>query len=100
MQLAITPGSRGRDMAKYDWRIRDVEDNGEFLSWATVDYIVDGKVIESETFCGTSEEPLGHTGYELAQSAAQSWWETQEYTIEERLGPFGLEWQREQGRDV
>jgi len=80
---------------RHDWRIRDVEDNGEFLSWATVDYIVDGKVIESETFCGTSEEPPGYTGYELAVSSAQSWWETQEYTAEERLGPFGLEWARE-----
>ena len=86
--------------SRYDWRIRDVEDNGEFLSWATVDYIVDGQVVKSETFCGTNEEPPGYTGYELAISAARSWWETQEYSMEERLGPFGLEYQRELGRDV
>jgi hypothetical protein len=82
-------------MPEYDWRIRDVEDNGEFLSWATVDYIVDGEVVESQTFCGTSEEPPGHTGAELARSAAVAWWETATYTAEERLGPYGLEYQRE-----
>ena len=84
----------------YNWKIRDVEDNGEFLSWATVDYIVDGRVVESETFCGTSEQPPGYTGYELALSSASAWLETKTYSLEERLGPYGLEWQREQGRDV
>jgi hypothetical protein len=70
----------------YDYVIRDVEDNGEFLSWATVDYLEDGKVVATETFCGSGEEPPGYTGEQLVSM----------YTIEERLGPFGLEWQREQ----
>ena len=80
----------------YDYVIRDVEDNGEFLSWATVDYLEDGKVVESETFCGTSEEPPGYTGEQLARSAAAAWLEVASYTVEERLGPYGIEWQREQ----
>jgi len=80
----------------YDYVIRDVSDNGEFLSWATVDYLEDGKVVASETFCGTSEEPPGYTGEQLALSAAAAWQETVTYTIEERLGPYGIEWEREQ----
>jgi len=80
----------------YDYVIRDIADNGEFLSWATVDYLEDGKVVESETFCGTGEEPPGYTGEQLARSAASAWLETRIYTIEERLGPYGIEWQREQ----
>jgi hypothetical protein len=82
--------------SRFDWEIVDVGDNGEFISWATVIYKVDGVEINRETFHGTSEEPPGHSGYELALSDARAWWETREYTIEERLGPFGLEWQREQ----
>jgi hypothetical protein len=88
----------------YDYVIRDVEDNGEFLSWATVDYLEDGKVVQSERFCGTTEEPPGYTGLQLARSAAAAWLEVATYTVEERLGPYGLEWQREQeerrGRDL
>jgi hypothetical protein len=76
----------------YDYVIRDIADNGEFLSWATVDYLED----ESETFCGTSEDPPGYTGEQLALSSAAVWLETRIYTIEERLGPYGLEWEREQ----
>ena len=79
----------------HDWYIKDIGDNGEFLSWATLVYVVDGVELTPEVFHGSSEEPPGYTGEELARSAGQSWWETQEYTVEERLGPFGLEYQRE-----
>lgn len=69
----------------YDTVIRDVGDNGEFLSWATVDYLVDGQVTESETFVGTSEEPPGYTGLMLAESSAAAWLDAMTYTLEERL---------------
>ena len=85
--------------AKYDYVIRDVRDNGEFLSWATVDYLVNGEVTETETFTGSTEEPPGYTGLDLARSAAEAWLDAQTYTLEERLGPYGLEWQRERTAD-
>lgn len=80
----------------YDYRIENVWDNGEFLSGATVVYLENGKETEREEFVGTTEEPPGHTGLQLAQSAAASWYESMTTTLEERLGPFGLEWEREQ----
>jgi len=84
------------DRIGYDWQIVDVGDNGEFISWATLLKFQDGVNIGSERFYGTSEEPPGHSGEELARSHALAWHETMTYTIEERLGPGGIEWQREQ----
>jgi hypothetical protein len=83
-------------MPEYDWQITDVGDNGEFLTWATLVYIEDGEVIGTKKFYGTSEEPPGTSGEDLARYCGQVWYECQTTTIEERLGPFGLEWQREQ----
>jgi hypothetical protein len=83
-------------MPSFDWELVDVGDNGEFLSWATVVYMKDGVATHEEEFHGTSEFPPGHTGEELARSAATAWFETMTTTIEERLGPFGIEWQREE----
>lgn len=80
----------------YDYRLVDVGDNGEFLSWATVEYLEDGEVVDTQRFVGTSEEPPGYTGEQLAVSNAEAWLETMTYTLEERLGPYGLEWEREQ----
>ena len=80
----------------YDYKIIDVGDNQEFISWATVVYLKNGEEIERERFVGTSEEPPGHSGFELAQSNAAAWHESMTYMLEERLGPFGLEWEREQ----
>lgn len=82
--------------SRFDWEIVDIGDNGEFISWATVIYKKDGAQIGTKVFYGTSEEPPGHSGEDLARSDAHAWWETMTYTIEERLGPFGIEWEREQ----
>lgn len=83
-------------MANFDYRVVDVGDNGEFLSWATVELLKDDKVIHAESFLGTTEEPPGYTGGQLAESAGAAWLETVTYSLEERLGPYGLEWEREQ----
>lgn len=80
----------------YTYEIVAIGDNGEFLSWATVVYKQDGVEVGREEFVGTSEEPPGYTGLRLAQSAAESWFESMTTTLEERLAPFGPEWQREQ----
>lgn len=87
-------------MATYDFRIENIWDNGEFLSGATVVYLEDGREIDREEFVGSMEDAPGYTGTQLATSAAGAWLETQTYTIEERLGPFGIEWQREQDERI
>jgi hypothetical protein len=83
-------------MPTYDFNIRDIGGNGEFISWATIDLLVDGKVTETETFTGNHEEAPGYSGQELAASYGIAWVESNMFTLEERLGPFGLEWEREQ----
>jgi len=45
--------------ATYDFRIRDEWDNGEFMTGATVDLIVRGKVEHTETFIASSEDAYG-----------------------------------------
>ena len=81
---------------KYDWEIVDIHDNGEFLSWATLVMYKDGVLHGTQIFTGTSEEPPGYSGEELARSCAIAWHEVMTTTIEERLGQYGLEFQREQ----
>lgn len=83
-------------MATFGWEIRDEWDNGEFMSGCTVDLIEDGRVVESKKFV-VSEEFADNDGSARVQAAsyAEAWRESREYTIEERLGPFGLEWERE-----
>lgn len=54
-----------------------------------------GNVVGSEEFLGSSEFP-GEGAVRQAVSAGRSWVEAMSYSVEERLGPFGLEWQREQ----
>ncbi len=83
-------------MAEFSFQLRDQGENGEFLSWATVDYLEDGVVVGSEDFLGSMEFAPGYTGDQLAASAGHSWVEAMTYTLEERLGPYGLEYQREQ----
>ena len=62
-------------MTKYDWRLEDVWDNGEFLTGATVVYLVDGEESHRETFVGTTEDPPGYTALDLAASAANAWYD-------------------------
>lgn len=90
----------------FSFQVRDEWDNGEFLTGATVDLIQDGEVVGTETFTASSEDAPGeafsaygngrdnHAGT-LARSFAWGWLESQETTPEERLAPFGLEWERE-----
>ena len=79
-----------------DWRIYDTFDNGEFLTFCKLDLILDGKLVETLDFTGTTEEPPGHHAHDLATSHAVAWYETVTQPIEDRLGPFGTEWMREQ----
>lgn len=42
--------------AAFDFVVRDVFDNGEFMTGATVDLIVRGRVVETRAFTASSEE--------------------------------------------
>lgn len=97
--------------ATYDFRIRDEWDNGEFMTGATVDYYVRGRRVDTETFTASSEDAPGpgfsaygngrdNHALTLALSAAWSWIESCETPLEERLAPFGSEWQREQEEEL
>lgn len=95
----------------YDFRIRDEWDNGEFVTGATVDLIVRGKVIHTETFTASSEDAPGpgfsaygngldnHAGT-LARSYAWAWLDGCERPLEERYAPFGEEWIREREEET
>lgn len=80
----------------YDFRVYDVYDNGEFLTFATVDLIESGRVVATETFVASDEFGPSETATRMATSYAVAWLESQEHTLEQRLGPFGIEWEREQ----
>ncbi len=89
----------------FEWAIRDAGDNGEFITWATVDLFEKGTLVGSEKFFGSSEEP-GPDATTQALSFARSWQEAEERRAEAaRLGvhplelafaPYGPEWQHEQ----
>lgn len=90
-----------------DYRVYDEWDNGEFLTGATVDLIQDGTVVHTEKFTASSEDAPSPSfsaygngrdnhATTLALSYANSWVESMTSTLEERLAPFGPEWQREQ----
>lgn len=81
--------------ARADFRIVDAWDNGEFMTGATLELLQGDTVVGTETFVASSEDP-GPTATEMAISSGVAWVESQEYTIEERLGAFGMEWEREQ----
>ena len=78
-----------------DYRILDRWDNGEFLTGCTLELVEDGAVVETHELRGSSEFP-GPDAVTQAISLGESWVEAQTYTLEERLGPYGIEWQREQ----
>ena len=79
----------------FDYRIVNNSDNGEFLTRAVVALRENGKVIETTEFFGSSEFP-GEDAVTQANSYGASWLEAVTFTLEERLGPFGIEWEREQ----
>ena len=91
----------------FDFLVRDEWDNGEFMTGATVDLLEAGQVVHTETFVCSSEDAPGpgfsaygngRDNHALTQalSYANSWLESVTTTLEERLAPFGPEWQREQ----
>lgn len=82
------------DTPRFDYRIYDAGDNGEFLNWCKLDLIENGKVVATHSFSGTTEEPCP-SAVEQAHSFGVAWIESCEYTLEERLGPYGIEWERE-----
>lgn len=88
----------------YDFVIYDVSDNGEFLTFAKLDllHVEDGRAVtlETLTFVGSSEDMYGVEAVTQAASCGHAWVEAQTYTLEERLGEYGLEWEREQHERV
>lgn len=77
---------------RYDFRVVDRGDNGEFLTWATLDLLEDDVVVSREGYEGTSEFP-GEDAVTQAVSAGHAWVEAMSYTLEERLS---REFEREQ----
>jgi hypothetical protein len=73
----------------YDFRVYDEDDNGEFLTFAKVDLIERGKVVQTEEFTASSEDAPGpafsaygngrdnHAGTQ-ARSFAWAWIESRE----------------------
>lgn len=106
-----------QETREIDYRVRDEWDNGEFMTGATVDLLIGGRVIHTETFTASSEDAPSESfsaygngrdnhATTLALSYANAWVEAEERRAEaDRLGvhpleivfaPFGPEWQREQ----
>lgn len=79
---------------RYDFRVVDQWNNGEFLTGARVEYLDNGEVVDSEDFYGSSEFP-GEDAVTQAVSSGQAWVECRSMSLEERLAPFGPEWERE-----
>jgi hypothetical protein len=72
---------------------RDVNEEGSTFATVTITF-ANGEVIE-ESFASWFDEPTP-SAVEQAASFVAAFEESERYTLEERLGPFGLEWQREQ----
>lgn len=102
-------------MTTFDYRVYDEFDNGEFITGCKLDLLEDGKVVATESFTASSEEPglpsayytgSGNHAVTQALSYANAWVEAEERRAEAaRLGvhplelafaPYGEEWQREQ----
>lgn len=81
----------------YDWRITDhgMSDEG-LVSFAELELLIDGEVVQNEHFSVSHEFGSCATAREAAASFAVAWHEACTTTLEERLGAFGLEWEREQ----
>lgn len=86
-------------VAEYDFSVYDVSHNGEFLTSARLDllHVLNGRAVTLETvrFSGSSEFP-GEDAAAQALSYGLAWAESQNYSLEERIGRYGLEWEREQ----
>ncbi len=76
--------------ATYDFVVRDAWDNDEFMTGATVDLLVKGVVVETETFTASTEDPPdgsfsayynGQSNHAMTQalSYANAWVESMEH---------------------
>lgn len=93
--------------APFSFVVRDEWHNDEFMTGATVDLLVAGKVTHSEPFVCSSEDAPGpgfssygngrdNNATTQALSYAWAWLDSVETPLDVRLAPFGLEWEREQ----
>lgn len=107
----------------FHFEVRDVGDDGEFGTWATVYYYEKGVEVHSERFSASTEDPpmggfsaygngLSNNAETQALSAAWAWHESMErhaeaarlskvlgrevHPLEIAFSPFGPEWEREQ----
>ena len=71
-------------------------DNGEFLTSCDLVYCENGHEVSRETYYGSTEFAPGYTAITQAVSAGQAWLDVSSAPLDEQLGPYGLEWQREQ----
>ena len=69
--------------------------NDEGSDFATVTIVFDDGRREVETFASYFDSP-SESAVEQAASFVTAFEEAENYTLEERFGPFGLEWEREQ----
>lgn len=85
----------GMNMATADYHVIDHGDNGEFLTWATLALIYEGEWVDTVEFTGSSEFP-GDDALAQAISYGVAFVEAHIFSIEERLGCYGIECEREQ----
>lgn len=72
------------------------ETNDEGSTFATVTITWADGSTEEQHFARYFDDGPGPSAREQAASYVAAMTETHEYSLEERLGPFGLEWEREQ----
>ena len=70
--------------------------NEEGSEFVTVTITWPGTELEERTLFASYFDDLGPSASEQAASFVHAFVESQEFTLEERLGPYGLEWEREQ----
>jgi hypothetical protein len=69
--------------------------NDEGSTFATVTITFEDGTVEVEHFASWFDSP-GESATVQAASFVAAFEESQQYSLEERLGPYGLEWEREQ----
>lgn len=69
--------------------------NDEGSTWAVVNIRFADGTEEDHRFWASFEDPI-ESAYVQAVSFLNALYESVTYTLEERLGPYGIEWQREQ----
>lgn len=83
-------------MSKPDYTITsETWENDEGSTFATVTITFADGHVETERFASYFDDPV-ESAVVQAASFIGAFEETQAYTLEERLGPFGIEWEREQ----